>query len=68
YPNPTTGAVNLSGVESGNRIRVFNAMGATIRDMVAGSTKVTFSIADQPAGMYMILVNDGDARFKVIRK
>ncbi|NQU86055.1 MAG: T9SS type A sorting domain-containing protein [Mariniphaga sp.] len=71
YPNPTTGTVNISGIESGNRIRVFNAMGASIQDFVVNTTIATFSLDNEPAGMYLIMVDNSDqviGRFKVIRK
>jgi len=66
YPNPTTGKIHIDGMESGNRIRVFNAMGAVIHDIVATSSIVSISLDHVPAGMY--LVTAADARFKVIKK
>jgi len=66
YPNPTTGRIYIDGMESGNRIRVFNAMGAVIHDMVASSSKVSISLDHVPAGMY--LVTAADTKFKVIKK
>jgi hypothetical protein len=71
YPNPTTGQVNITGLESGYRIRVFNVMGATIRTFNVNSTTATFSLSNEPAGLYFVTVDKADqfvARFKVIRK
>jgi hypothetical protein len=71
YPNPTSGAVNISGVEAGNTIRVFNNVGQNVLNMKAGASKVTAPLYGQPAGIYMIIVNDGAkdvAKFKLIKK
>ncbi|MDA3818469.1 MAG: T9SS type A sorting domain-containing protein, partial [Prolixibacteraceae bacterium] len=71
YPNPTSGTVNISGVEAGNTIRVFNNVGQNVLNMKAGASKVTAPLHGQPAGIYMIIVNDGAqevAKFKLIKK
>jgi hypothetical protein len=71
YPNPTSGTVNISGVEAGNTIRVFNNVGQNVLNMKAGASKVTAPLYGQPAGIYMIIVNDGAqevAKFKLIKK
>jgi hypothetical protein len=71
YPNPTSGAVSISGVEAGNTIRIFNNVGQNVLNMKAGASKVTAPLYGQPAGIYMILVNDGAkevAKFKLIKK
>ncbi|HKK81030.1 MAG TPA: T9SS type A sorting domain-containing protein, partial [Prolixibacteraceae bacterium] len=71
YPNPTSGVVNISGVEAGNTIRVFNNVGQNVLNMKAGASKVTAPLFGQPAGIYMILINDGAqevANFKLIKK
>jgi hypothetical protein len=71
YPNPTSGSVNISGVEAGNTIRVFNNVGQNVLNMKAGASKVTAPLYGQPAGIYMIIVNDGSkevANFKLIKR
>ena len=71
YPNPTNGNVNISGLETGGRIRVFNTAGTAIRDISVNETIETVSLSDQPAGMYLIVVSDNHklvGRYKVIRK
>ena len=66
YPNPTTGEVNIRGIENGSRIRVFNSMGALIRDIVAGSSIETVNLDNEATGMYLFIVNESS--FKVIRE
>lgn len=34
YPNPTNDRLNISGVELGNRIQVFNSVGAVISEVI----------------------------------
>ena len=71
YPNPTDGRVNISGLERGGRIQVFNNTGAAVKDIQVNETIETVSLSDQPAGMYLIVVSDASkmvGRYKVIRK
>jgi hypothetical protein len=58
YPNPTNGKINVSGVKAGNRIQVYNSVGAIIRDIAVQSSIETISLDNQPAGMYMIVIID----------
>jgi hypothetical protein len=71
YPNPTNGKINVSGVKAGNRIQVYNSLGAMIRDIKVQSTIETISFDNQPAGMYMIVISDQNkmlGRYKALRK
>jgi len=71
YPNPTEGRINVTGVEVGNRIQVFNTMGAAIRDISVQSTNEVISLYDQPVGMYMIVISDNDkpiGRYKALKR
>ena len=71
YPNPTVGEVNITGLTNGNRIRVFNMTGSMIRSFEVNSDKATFSLQNEPAGMYFITVNNAEQNvgsFKVIKK
>jgi len=70
YPNPTNGKLNISGVEGGNRIRIFNTNGAVIRDISVGGSLEIVSLQGEPAGMYMIVISDNNkllGRYKVIK-
>ena len=71
YPNPTNGAVNVSGAETGHTIRVLNMMGSTVREIVAGRAIETLSLDNQPAGLYFIVISNGDrvtGNYKVVKQ
>lgn len=71
YPNPTNGKLNITGVEKGNRIKLFNASGKLVRDIKAQNNMETLTLEDQPAGIYLIVISKNDlliGRYKAIRK
>jgi hypothetical protein len=71
YPNPTSGKLNISGVEAGNRIQVYNTVGAMIRDISVQRNIETISLDTEPAGMYMIVVSDDSkmlGRYKALKR
>jgi hypothetical protein len=71
YPNPTTGKLNVSGVEKGNRIQVFNGTGSIVRDVQVRSNLETISLDGQPSGMYLIVISKENkllGRYKAIKR
>ncbi len=71
YPNPTTGIVNIRGINVGSRIQVFSSTGTIVRDLNATDVIQTISLDNQPAGLYMIVVTENDqltGRFKAVKK
>lgn len=61
YPNPTTdGRVIIQGLSAGNRVRVFNVAGITLRDVTVDSSTEYVSLAAQPAGIYVFVISSGD--------
>ena len=71
YPNPTNGEINVSGVKAGQRIQVYNSVGAVIRDINVQNSIERISLRNQPAGMYMIVISDQNkmlGRYKALRK
>ena len=71
YPNPTSGKVNISGVKAGERIRVYNSMGANISDIKVQSNLETISLDSHPAGMYMIVISEQNqtiGKYKVLKR
>ncbi len=72
YPNPTNGKLNIRGVESGNRIQVYNSTGSMIRDMKVQSSFETLSLDGQPSGMYLIVISNNNnellGRYKAMKK
>jgi hypothetical protein len=71
YPNPTSGQLYIEGLEPGLRIKVFNAVGVTLRNITAFSSIEQITLDDQPNGIYYITIsNDKDviSRYKVIKQ
>ncbi len=71
YPNPTTGKLNVHGIEPGYRIQVFNSLGGIVQDTKAESSLEVLSLDDLPAGLYLIVVSNNNkmiGSFKAIRK
>lgn len=71
YPNPTDGSINISGLQRGGKVQVFNSTGAVLQEFKINKTVETVSLDNQPAGMYLILVSDSNkllGRYKVVRK
>jgi hypothetical protein len=70
YPNPTTGKLNIRGTEPGNRIQLYSAAGALIRDMKARSNLEILSLEDLPSGMFVIVISNENqmlGRYKLSR-
>jgi hypothetical protein len=70
YPNPTNGKLNVTGVEKGQRIQVYNSVGSAVIDVNVESSQEIISIDKHPAGLYMIVVSDKDkllGKYKAIK-
>lgn len=57
-PNPTSGAITLSGLTTGATVQVFDASGKMIRNTIASGTLLELSISDCSEGIYLIRVVD----------
>ncbi len=71
YPNPTSDRVTISGLMSGNRIKVSNIMGVLVLDKTAQLDKEVISLQGQRYGIYFITVSNADGivgRYKLILK
>jgi hypothetical protein len=72
YPNPTTdGKVIVQGLTKGNRVRVFNAAGVSLRDVIVENSTDYVSLAAQPAGIYVFVISSGDQHIniqKIVKK
>lgn len=70
YPNPTSGRLNVTGVEKGNRIQVFNSVGSAVLDFDVESNHETIELKAHPAGMYLIVVSSKNqllGKYKAIK-
>jgi len=71
YPNPTTDKVVINGLTKGNRVRVYNATGITLRDVTVNNSTEYVSLAAQPAGIYVFVISSGEKYVsiqKIIKK
>ncbi len=71
YPNPTSSHLYVSGAEIGSRIRVYNAVGMAVRDMVVFSGVEEISLEDQPGGLFFVTISRQDevvGQYKVIKQ
>jgi hypothetical protein len=71
YPNPASDRVTISGLMSGNRIKVNNIMGVLVLDKTAQLDKEVISLQGQRYGIYFITVSNADGivgRYKLILK
>jgi len=65
FPNPTIGRVVVQGLAKGNRLRVLNATGIVLHDVMAGSSTQTVSLDAQPTGIYLFEVSAGTQPIKI---
>jgi hypothetical protein len=71
YPNPTSNKFYITGLASGNRIRISNLTGAVVVEKTATMDKEEISLQGQQFGIYFVTVSDANgivARYKVILK
>ena len=71
YPNPTNGRVVVQGLTKGNRLRVLNSAGITLRDVVVENVTENVSLDAQPAGIYIFVISAGTQHIniqKIVKK
>ena len=70
YPNPTSGVLNISGIQTGNRIQLYNATGALILEKTAAGNFEVLSLDRVNSGMFFIIISNENkmiGRFKAIK-
>ena len=70
YPNPFAGKLVVNEVAEASRVTLVNAQGVVLRSVaVNGANQVELDVTDVPAGIYMVVVENGAARraFKVVK-
>lgn len=60
YPNPSHGIVNISGLESGTRVQVYNAVGARVIEKVTYNNLETLSLEGRDKGIYIMILSDDE--------
>lgn len=71
YPNPTNSNLTIGGVNEGGRIHIYNAAGTPVRNILVRTSREMITLEDQPNGMYIIIVTEGDnivGRFKAVKQ
>lgn len=71
YPNPTDSRINIKGLDSGNRIKVFNSTGIKILDVISSGSNETISLNGEASGLYLIVISNKNellGRFKAVKK
>jgi len=71
YPNPSSGLVNVSGLETGNRISVSNMLGQTMIDKVVTNNTEVINLKGQSSGLYFVTVKNAGqvvGRYKLVLK
>ncbi|HKK62676.1 MAG TPA: T9SS type A sorting domain-containing protein [Bacteroidales bacterium] len=71
YPNPTSGILNINGLDAGNRIQIYNNQGVLLEMLEADSNKETLSLESVPDGLLLIVISDKNqvlGQFKTIKK
>jgi hypothetical protein len=71
YPNPTSDKLNVTGLERGNKIQLYNSVGVVVFESDAKANQETISMESLPSGMYLIIVRDDItvlSRNKIIKK
>ena len=61
YPNPATTSVMLDGIETGSTITLVDALGRTVKTLVATATRTEVSLNGLNQGVYTIQVQEGNA-------
>ena len=70
YPNPTSGILNIRGIQTGNRIQLYNATGSLILDRNASGSVEVLSVESVPPGMFIIVISNENrmiGRFKAVK-
>ncbi len=63
YPTPTTDLLNISGITSTTRYRLFSLTGTTLQDGTLQTGNNTLNVSNLPSGVYLLqFSNDNEAR------
>lgn len=71
YPNPTSGEINIHGLEFGSLLQIYSQSGVLVKGIEANSTKEKIFLNHYPSGLYLLVVTK-DSRmigsYKILRK
>lgn len=69
YPNPARGYVYVDGLQTGDKLSLYNVMGAQIMERIISGTREELSLGDYQKGVYILVVSTGGERlgnFKLV--
>ncbi len=68
YPNPVVnGKATVSGLEGTNTITVYNMLGQTVLTLTSDREEVSFDLANQPIGNYLVKITDSNKATKTVK-
>jgi len=56
YPDPNNGEFNISGLEIGERLELYNALGQLLNTYTVTASIMKFHIENEPNGLYLMLI------------
>jgi hypothetical protein len=68
YPNPTYGILTVEGTELGQIAEIYNDMGQKLSSKPLNSSILRIDISQQPQGIYLLRVINGDATVAYLKK
>lgn len=71
YPNPTSGLLNINGLDAGNRVQIYNNQGKLMRQFEAHNYHETITLESLPDGLFLIVISDKNqilGQFKAMKK
>lgn len=68
YPNPNSGNFIITGIEKGQIIEVYDALGQKVNSTTADNTTIYFDMSDKPNGTYLIQILNKDGTIKTQKK
>lgn len=60
YPNPTEGKLNISGLQPGGKIQVFNSTGSMLKDITVRQSIESVSLEEYSSGVYFVVTSDNN--------
>lgn len=66
-PNPTQALSTVSGIESGDQVKVTDMLGNVIANYVSGGSRATIDLGIFPSGIYSVMISRGNEMLKTAK-
>ncbi len=64
YPNPTSEHFTISGINTGDKVNIYNTLGALVKTITSTSNNdLRIELADQPKGSFIVHIQSKDTSF-----